>query len=163
MLVDELGLQAKDSLQTPSASAAQNDPRAAGGEDGGQTEGAKAPEDDLEVSRVGTPFYLAPELWKTPKYSPASDIWALGVILYEICCLSYPFPATEMDELEQKVLNEKIAKHPNFVSQDFVNLFQKMLNKNAAKRPCIETIIFSDIFQTKAQQNHLTLPLILNK
>lgn len=38
-----------------------------------------------------------------------------------------------------------------------------MLNKNAAKRPCIETIIFSDIFQTKAQQNHITLPLILNK
>lgn len=38
-----------------------------------------------------------------------------------------------------------------------------MLNKNASKRPCIETIIFSDIFQTKAQQNHITLPLILNK
>jgi NIMA (never in mitosis gene a)-related kinase len=109
-----------------------------------------AAEEDLEVSRVGTPFYLAPELWKNPKYSPSSDIWALGVILYELCCLSYPFPATEMDELERKVLHDKVAKHPNFVSQDFVTLFQKMLNKNAVKRPCIETIIFSDIFQTKA-------------
>lgn len=38
-----------------------------------------------------------------------------------------------------------------------------MLNKNPAKRPCIETIIFSDIFQSKAQQNHITLPLFLNK
>lgn len=163
LLVDELGLQTKDSVQAPGTLAAQNDAEAGGDVDENQIEDAKAPEEDLEVSRVGTPFYLAPELWKTPKYSPASDIWALGVILYEICCLSYPFPATEMDELEQKVLNEKIAKHPNFVSQDFVNLFQKMLNKSAAKRPCIETIIFSDIFQTKAQQNHITLPLILNK
>lgn len=81
------------------------------------------PEDELEVSRVGTPFYLAPELWKNPKYSRSSDVWALGVILYELCCLNYPFPATQMEELENKVLNDKVCKHPNFVSQDFVILF----------------------------------------
>jgi hypothetical protein len=34
-----------------------------------------------------------------------------------------------MDELEHKVLNDKIGKHPNFVSQDFVTLFQKMMHK----------------------------------
>lgn len=65
-------------------------------------------EDDLDESRVGTPFYLAPELWNKPKYGKPSDIWALGVILYEICCLSYPFPATKLEELEKKVLNDKI-------------------------------------------------------
>ena len=44
-----------------------------------------------------------------------------------------------------------------------MTLFKKMLDKNPTKRPCVETIIFSDIFQLKAQQNHVTLPLILNK
>lgn len=57
-------------------------------------------EDDLEQSRVGTPYYLSPEIWRSKRYSKESDIWALGVILYELCCLQYPFPATEMEELE---------------------------------------------------------------
>jgi NIMA (never in mitosis gene a)-related kinase len=37
--------------------------------------------------KVGTPFFLAPELWKDAPCSKKSDIWALGVILYEMCAL----------------------------------------------------------------------------
>src|SRR5262249_22258572 len=35
-------------------------------------------------TRAGTPDYMAPELWKGEKASIASDIYALGVILYEL-------------------------------------------------------------------------------
>jgi serine/threonine protein kinase len=80
-----------------------------------------------------------------------------------MCCLKYPFPATELDELEDKVLNQKIDKYPNNVNSDFVDLFNKMLKKDISKRPCIEEIIYSDVFQTKAVQNLITLPLKLNK
>ena len=67
------------------------------------------PEANLEESdKVGTPYYMAPEIWKYQKYGKESDIWALGVILYEICCLQYPFHANELDELEKKVINDKI-------------------------------------------------------
>ncbi len=38
-----------------------------------------------QTSRVGTPFYLAPEIWEGKPYTDKSDIWSLGVILYEMC------------------------------------------------------------------------------
>ena len=99
-----------------------------------------------ESDKVGTPYYMAPEIWKHQKYGKESDIWALGVILYEICCLQYPFPANELDELEKKVLNDKIQRVPNGVNKEFVEMFTKMLKKDPTKRPTIEEIIYSDVF-----------------
>ena len=56
-----------------------------------------------ESTRVGTPFYLAPEIWSENGgeclYSTKSDMWALGVILYEICTKHKPFVADNMDSL----------------------------------------------------------------
>jgi tetratricopeptide (TPR) repeat protein len=41
----------------------------------------------------GTPNYMAPELWRGGKASQASDVFSLGVILYEMVTGSKPFPA----------------------------------------------------------------------
>jgi len=40
---------------------------------------------------AGTPYYIAPELYRDERYSFKADIWSLGVILYEMCALDYPF------------------------------------------------------------------------
>lgn len=42
---------------------------------------------------VGTPFYLCPELCMGDPYSFGADVWALGVLLYELYCLRLPFTA----------------------------------------------------------------------
>lgn len=52
----------------------------------------------VETSEVsepegGTPSYMAPELWRGEKASQASDVFSLGVMLYEIVTGSKPYPA----------------------------------------------------------------------
>ena len=48
----------------------------------------------------GTPRYMAPELWHDQKPSKASDVYALGVILYEMVSGSPPFSTRDSWEFE---------------------------------------------------------------
>ena len=36
---------------------------------------------------IGTPLYMSPEMLQEEKYDSKSDIWSLGVLLYEMCSL----------------------------------------------------------------------------
>jgi len=76
-------------------------------------------EPNQEKRKVGTPFYLAPELWEDKECSKKTDVWSLGVILYELCTHKYPYQANTMEELSGKVLKEKYAPIPMTVNKDF--------------------------------------------
>jgi NIMA (never in mitosis gene a)-related kinase len=53
---------------------------------------------------VGTPYYLSPEIIENRPYSFKSDIWSLGVILYELCALRPPFNAENLHFLALKIV-----------------------------------------------------------
>jgi serine/threonine protein kinase len=76
----------------------------------------------INKGKVGTPFYLAPELWEDKPCTKKSDIWSLGVILYQLCTHKYPYFATSMEELSAKVLKEKYTPIPVTVNKQFAEL-----------------------------------------
>jgi serine/threonine protein kinase len=65
-----------------------------------------------QKSKVGTPFFLAPEAWEDKPMTKKSDIWSLGVVLYELCVQKYPFLATNIEDLQAKILKDKFSPIP---------------------------------------------------
>lgn len=53
---------------------------------------------------LGTPYYFSPEMCEGKEYDHKSDIWALGCILGEMCCLRKTFAATNLSELVGKIM-----------------------------------------------------------
>ncbi len=47
-----------------------------------------------EITLAGTPSYMAPELWQKEPASQRTDIYAMGVLLYELCTGDLPRPAS---------------------------------------------------------------------
>jgi serine/threonine protein kinase len=57
---------------------------------------------------LGTPSYLSPELIRGEKVDHYADMWAVGVILYEVLTGRRPFEAPTITSLIHKIVNEPL-------------------------------------------------------
>lgn len=67
---------------------------------------------DSRESVAGTVHYLAPELFTTNRPGRRSDIYAAGVLAYEVLVGRYPYPDTDMQALVQFILLGKVDWAP---------------------------------------------------
>ncbi len=59
---------------------------------------------------VGSPAYMAPEQVRgSREIGPRTDVWALGVVLYELLTEALPFEAESLPDLCLKIANEEPA------------------------------------------------------
>merc|ERR1719191_804575 len=62
---------------------------------------------DYAKTMVGTPYYLSPEIIEDRPYNFKSDVWSLGVVLYECATLKHPFDAESLVVLASKILKDQ--------------------------------------------------------
>lgn len=93
------------------------------------------------TSMIGTPYYLSPEMVEGKPYSTKADIWALGVVLYQLASFKLPFEANSLPVLALKILKGSFPPLPSHYSKDFKALLLQMLQVDQKKRPSLETIL----------------------
>uniref|UniRef100_A0A672ZPA9 Protein kinase domain-containing protein n=1 Tax=Sphaeramia orbicularis TaxID=375764 RepID=A0A672ZPA9_9TELE len=92
---------------------------------------------------VGTPYYVAPEIWDNKPYNNKSDVWSLGCVLYELCTLRHPFQASSWKSLILKVCRGAYPPLPNHLPYELQYLVKQMFKTNPKDRPSLQTIMTS--------------------
>lgn len=107
---------------------------------------------------LGTPNYMSPEQIRGRKIDGRSDLFALGIILYEMLTGEKPFAGDSITSVIYRVVNEEPIppKQLNMDLPDYIDIFMaKALAKNPASRfqtaeKFVEGMrgIMSDVHQT---------------
>lgn len=114
---------------------------------------AKCTKNGMAQTQIGTPYYMSPEVWRNQKYDRRSDIWSLGVLLYELAALKHPFQAHNEKALCEKVLRGQYPPLPKNFSSDLSTVIKMLLQLDPNKRPSATEILDHPIVRARMQAN----------
>lgn len=100
---------------------------------------------------MGTPTHTAPELTKSPiQYKASVDIWAFGVVLYQMSYGKLPFFAPTLQLILEKVRNAKseLVYDNTIAGEETNDLLKHMLEPDVEKRWTIVQILEHPFLQS---------------
>mmetsp|Transcript_909 Transcript_909/g.1359 ORF Transcript_909/g.1359 Transcript_909/m.1359 type:complete len:516 (+) Transcript_909:145-1692(+) len=93
-------------------------------------------------TQIGTPCYMAPEVWSGRPYSYSSDLWSLGCVLYEMMTFRTPMEGRSMQELKLRICSGRFATiPPGRYSAELTGFAHSLLSLDPRKRPTAEQVL----------------------
>lgn len=98
----------------------------------------------------GTPQSTAPEIVLGETYGLPSDMWSLGVIIYEMITGRPPWSGAYENPTE--LYARIMATDPDFVPSEWLDaglclIAHRLLRKDPSRRPSINELLFSPVFE----------------
>lgn len=130
-----------DSRASPSSSTEQQSVR------GGATSSLKTLSDVF----CGSPFYVSPEMWLRHPYDFRSDMYSLGVVLYEMLALHRPYEQTTLEELRSAVVTGSVPdgdwesmqrRYPSLTP-----IVQGMMRADPEERMTVDSILAAPVMR----------------
>ncbi|CAN6285904.1 unnamed protein product [Urochloa humidicola] len=107
-----------------------------------------AKHENLAATICGSPYYMAPEIWQGKDYDAKSDLWSVGVILFQLVTGKVPYTGSTCFQLHQNILASVELNFPSEIeadlSPDCIDLCRRLLQRDPRKR-----ISFEEFFNHK--------------
>jgi len=100
----------------------------------------------LMQTKIGTPYYMAPEVWSDCPYTWSADIWAFGCTAYELCALRPPFVACSLPGLGRIVKQGTYDALARTYTKPLRDVVTEALHLNPRKRPTASHIAARPLF-----------------
>ncbi len=100
-------------------------------------------------TQIGTPYYLSPEICESLPYGRQSDVWSLGVLLFELLTFELPFQAQSLPALVHKICSADppFQKVDKTYSRSISDLVRGLLQKDPSKRPTLRQVVSTDFLK----------------
>jgi serine/threonine protein kinase len=89
---------------------------------------------NVQTAAMGSPFYMSPEQIEQKELTFHSDMYSLGVVLYELLTGKRPFVADSLEALVKKILTE-VPAPPSSLRKDLPKDIDLAMLKLLGKRP----------------------------
>lgn len=104
------------------------------------------------------PIYDAPENLTALPYTKISNMWSLGVILYELCTLKHPFEGSTNAETDENIFSLRFNTDDTEISIQLEDLMVKLLKKKVEERYTIDQVLELPIFSDLRKNQIKTAP-----
>ena len=102
---------------------------------------------------LGTPQYMAPEVLEGNNTDIRSDLYALGVVLYQLASGKRPFDSANLANLVYKISHEEPAPLKSIVNdvpKSLLSIIEKLMNKKPDKRYNTAKDVLTELNNTSA-------------
>ena len=101
-------------------------------------------------TKIGTPYYMSPEVWNDIPYNEKSDVWSLGCLIYELAALDVPFKGYSVVDLKKRINMGHRVKIPNrYYKPQLWSLINKMLIVRPDYRSSIQNVHTTALSKTQ--------------
>ena len=116
-----------------------------------------------KVSKIGTPYWMSPEVISQKSYDSKCDIWSLGITCIELAEGEPPYSEVRTFLVMKKILNNppKGLTNPNLWSNDFNDFIQKCLIFNPAQRPTAAQLLNHNFIKNNNQGNGIIIQRLI--